>query len=92
MNRTLKIATWNADRLIKHLQEIKTFIFSQNINILLVFKTYLTNKNYRISGCTFYYTMYPDAKIHGGTTLIILDIMRLANNKKNTCRLLVLWL
>jgi hypothetical protein len=34
MDRTLKIATWNAIGFAKHPQEIKTFIFSQNIDIL----------------------------------------------------------
>jgi len=29
MNRILKIPTWNVNGLAKHLQEIKTFIFSQ---------------------------------------------------------------
>jgi hypothetical protein len=38
MIEPLKIATWNANWLIKHLQEIKTFIFkyNQNIDMLLV--------------------------------------------------------
>jgi len=32
----LQIATWNVDGLAKHSQKIKTFIFTQNIDILLV--------------------------------------------------------
>jgi exonuclease III len=36
MIKPLKIATWNANGLAKHLQEIKTFIFSQNIDILFL--------------------------------------------------------
>jgi len=46
MDRILKIATCNANGLTKHLQEIKTFIFNQNINILLVSETHFTNKRY----------------------------------------------
>jgi hypothetical protein len=33
MDNILKIITRNAKRLAKHLQEIKTFIFRQNIDI-----------------------------------------------------------
>jgi len=48
MVKPLKIATWNAtwNGLAKHSQEIKTCIFSQNIDILLVSEIYFTNKNY----------------------------------------------
>jgi len=57
MVEPLKIATWNANGLAKYSQEIKTFIFSQNIDILLVSETHFTNKNYcRIPGCTLYTT------------------------------------
>jgi len=45
MVKPFKISTWNTNGLAKHSQEIKTFIFSQNIDILFVSETYLTNKN-----------------------------------------------
>jgi len=35
MDKLLKIVTWNANGLAKHTQEIKTFIFNQNIDIYL---------------------------------------------------------
>jgi len=54
--------------LAKHSQKINTFIFSQDIDILLVSETYFTNKNYcRIFGYTLYHTMH-----HEGTILISL--------------------
>jgi len=34
MDKSLKIAIWNANGLVKHSREIKTFNFSQNIDIL----------------------------------------------------------
>jgi len=72
MDKLLKIATWNANGLVKHTQEIKTFIFNQNIDILLVSETHSTNKNcYHIAGYTLYHTMHLDGKAHGGTALII---------------------
>jgi hypothetical protein len=46
MDRSFKRATWNTNALAKHSQEIKTFIFSQNVNILLVSETHFTNKSY----------------------------------------------
>jgi len=69
-----KIATWNANGLAKHSQEIKTFIFNQNVDILFVSEIYFTNKNrlllyfwiYIVSG----YTMRLDSKVHGRIALI----------------------
>jgi len=45
MERKLKLATWNANGLSKQSLEVKAFIFSQNIDILLVSETHFTNKN-----------------------------------------------
>jgi exonuclease III len=46
MVKPLKIATWNANRLAKHSQEIKTYVFSQNIDVLFVSETHFTNKSF----------------------------------------------
>jgi len=46
MDRSLRIATWNDNGLPKHSHEIKTFILSQNIDILLASKIGFTNRNY----------------------------------------------
>jgi len=52
-------------------QQIKTFILSQNIDILLS-ETHFTNKSYcRIPEYTLYHIMYSDGKGRGGTALII---------------------
>jgi len=72
MVKSLKIATWNANGLAKHSQEIKTFIFNQNIDILLVSETHFTNKSYcRIPRYTLYHTMHSDGIAHGETAVII---------------------
>jgi len=75
MDRIFKIAMWNANRLAENSQEIKTFIFSQNINILFLLETHFTNKNYF---CIYilYYTMHSDDKTYGGTVLIIRSSIR----------------
>jgi len=46
MIKPFKIATWKANRLAKHSQDIKTFIFNQEIDILLVSETYFINETY----------------------------------------------
>jgi len=70
MIKPLKIATCNAKA--KHSQKITSFIFNQNIDILLISETYFTNNHYcRIPGNTVYQTMHPDGKAHRGTVLII---------------------
>jgi len=72
---------------IEHSQEIKTFIFNQNIDILLVPEISLT-RVICISGYTLYYTD-PDSKTHGGTALIIRNSIRHyeIGTKENSCRL-----
>jgi hypothetical protein len=62
---------------LKLRQEIKTFIFNQNIDILLVSETYFTNKSYyRIPEYILYHTMHPDGKAHEGIALIIKNSIR----------------
>jgi hypothetical protein len=68
MIKSYKIATWNAKGMAKHSQ-MKTSIFSQDIDILHVSKIHFINKSYcRIPGYTLY---HPDGKTHGVTVLII---------------------
>jgi len=72
MEKKLKLATWNANGLIKHSLEVKAFIFSHDIDILLVPETHFTNKNYlQIPGYTLYHTTHSVGKAHGGTVNII---------------------
>jgi len=53
--------------LAKHSQQVKTLIFSQNIDVLFVSEKHFTNKSYfRIPGYILYHTMYPDGKAYGG--------------------------
>jgi len=40
MDRKLKLATWNANGLAKHSLEVKAFILSHDIDILLVSETH----------------------------------------------------
>jgi len=74
MERKLKLETWNANGLTKYSLEVKTFILSHDIDILLVSETHFTNKTpfyLQISGYTLNHTMHSNGKAHGGTAIII---------------------
>jgi len=72
MERKLKLTIWNANELAKHSLEVKAFILSHNMDILLVFETHFINKSYlRIPVYTLYHTMHTDGEAHGGTAIII---------------------
>ena len=51
----MKIATWNSNGLQHRALEIKTFIYTNNIDILLVSETHFTTKSYMKIP---YYTTY----------------------------------
>jgi hypothetical protein len=61
----------------KDSQKIITFIFSQKIDILVVFETYFTNQSYfHFPIYILYCTMYRDGKAHEETALIIRSNIR----------------
>ena len=69
---TLKIAAWNSNGLQQRAFEIKTFIYNNNIDILLVSETHFTTKSYlKIPYYTIYDTKHPSGKAHGATAMII---------------------
>lgn len=54
---TLKIAAWNSNGLQQRVLETKTFLYSNNIDILLVSETHLIIKSYiKIPHYTIYDT------------------------------------
>lgn len=72
MARTLKIAVSNANGLLRHSLELKAFLYSRNIDIMLISETHFTDKNYiNIHNYKIYHTLHPDRKAHGGTAVII---------------------
>ena len=69
---TLKIAAWNSNGLQQRALEIKTFIYNNNIDILLVSETHFTTKSYlKIPYYTIYDTKHPLGKAHGRTAVIV---------------------
>jgi exonuclease III len=72
MAQLLNIAAWNANGLCQHAQEIKLFIQTFNLDILLVSETHFTNRSYiTIPNYNIYYTNHPDETAYGGNALII---------------------
>jgi hypothetical protein len=64
MDGSFKIATSNNNGLTKHSQQIKTFLFRQNIDILLVSEKHFTNRSYYCipEYTSLYHTMYTPEK------------------------------
>lgn len=68
----LKIAVWNANGLANHTLEIKIFLVTHNIDIMLISESHLTNRSHiKIPQYTTYNTQHPDGTGHGGTAIII---------------------
>jgi len=63
---------WNANGVSRHNLEVTQFLNDNNIDIILLVETHLTNKNnFQIRVCSFYRTDHPDGKAHGGTGILI---------------------
>lgn len=72
MTRLLKIAIWNANGLGRHVDEVKLFIQTHKLDILLVSETHFTTRSHiTIPNYNIYRTNHPDATAHGGTAVII---------------------
>ena len=68
----IKICSWNSNGVCQHRLEIMHFLAQNNVDVLLLSETHLTNKNYfGIPGFIFYKTNHPDGKAHGGTGILI---------------------
>ena len=69
------IAVWNANGMNQYIHEIKAFIADQNIDIMLISKTQLTDKNYVcIPNYTIYNTNHPAKTLGGGSAIVIIYI------------------
>ena len=58
--------------LSQHTLEVETFLRSNNIDVLLIAETHCTQKHhFFIKGYSFYQTMHPNGKAHGGSAILI---------------------
>lgn len=68
----LQICHWNANGVHPHKLEIEIFLNANDIDVLLISETHLTDMyNFKIKGFDFYYTKHPMGKGHGGTGILI---------------------
>lgn len=83
MQLDLRIAVWNANGLVNHLEELKVFLSSNNIDICLVSETHFTSKSYfKIHGYDFVNCDHPDGKAHGGAAIIIKSCIKFETLKE----------
>ena len=88
----LNIVLWNSNGLGQHVLELKTFIYRNSVDILLISETHFTQKSYvSIPNFTIFNTNHPDNTAHGGTAIIIkktqLNVLNLKVSEKITCKL-----
>jgi endonuclease/exonuclease/phosphatase family metal-dependent hydrolase len=68
----LKIAIWNSNGLCKHALELRSFIYTLDLDILLISETHFTSRSYiTIPQYDIHCTNHPDEKAHGGSAVII---------------------
>jgi len=69
---TLRIAIWNANGLNQRTQEINLFLRTNNIDVLRVSETHVTDRSHiNTPHYAIYHTPHPDQKAHGGTAAIV---------------------
>lgn len=68
----LKISVWNANGLVNHGLELKSFIVNQNLDVMLISETHMTNKSFiKVPDFNIYHTQHPNGTARGGTAIII---------------------
>jgi exonuclease III len=72
MTNFLRLTLWNANGLIQHQEELRTFISLHNIDVMLISETHFTEKSYlKFVNYTVYHTNHPAGTARGGTAIII---------------------
>lgn len=90
MIQLLIISAWNANGLSHHIDELKIFIQTFEIDILLVSETHFTNRSYiKISQYKIYHINHPDKTVcatHRDTVIIIRKKLNTAKEQNTACR------
>jgi hypothetical protein len=72
MAKFLQLALWNANGLIQYTEELKTFNFIHNIDVMLISETHFTEKSYlKLPNYTVYYMNHPAEASRCRTAIII---------------------
>lgn len=77
MTNFYRIGLWNANGLAQHSQDIKVFITTHKIDIMLISETHFTDMNYfKIPNFVVYSANHPDNTAHGGSAVLIKNTIR----------------
>jgi len=72
MSNTIKIVTWNANRLLNHQQELQAILDINKIDVFLISETHFTERSFiKFKGYTIYHTTHPGNTNRGGSAIII---------------------
>jgi exonuclease III len=72
MPKFLQLAIWNSNGLSQHRDELKVFLHTYDIDIMLISETHFTVKtHFRIPYYTVHHTNHPNRTARGGTAIII---------------------
>jgi exonuclease III len=72
MYNFLRLALWNANGLIQHAEERRTFISLHNLDVMLISETHFTERRYlKLLNYTVYHTNHPAGTAGGGSAIIV---------------------
>jgi len=88
VEKTLRIAEWNANGLHNHTSEIIQFLHDTNIDILLVAETHFTDRTVvKIPNYSIYHCKHPDGTARGGAEIIICTTLKSPLTKQTKYKL-----
>ena len=77
MNHSLRILTWNANRLSQRAQELEIFLNLNRIDATLISETHFTQQSrVKIFGYSVYHTNHPNGRARGGSAVLIRNNIR----------------
>jgi len=77
MTTQLHIVLWNANGLARHIDEIKTYLRLQNVDIMLISEShFITKGSIHIPNYSICDMQHPDGTAHGGTAIVIKNNMK----------------
>lgn len=72
MAYSLKLALWNANGLLQHSEELKIFLRTKNLDVILISETHFNSRSYlSVPNYSLYHTIHPDDKSCGGTAILV---------------------
>jgi hypothetical protein len=71
MSHSLQIAVWNANCLLQHRNELRMFLLTHNIDILISENHFTSKSFFRIPHYITYHTNHPVGTARGGTAILI---------------------